>query len=101
MTIILDCCISLKIWLVVGVALGAVDICQFLLKCLHLDNFQKKVSEICVKYSFVHISSDVVFSKILKEINDTSYESHADFHWYKNCSECQKQFLYTTCSPQF
>ena len=19
---------------------------------------------------------------------------------YKNCSECQKQFLYTTCSPQ-
>ena len=20
---------------------------------------------------------------------------------YKNCSECQKQFLYTTCSPQF
>ena len=21
-------------------------------------------------------------------------------HVYKNCSECQKQFLYTTCSPQ-
>jgi hypothetical protein len=36
-------------------------------------------------YSRVHITSNEVFSKILKKhsINDTSYESQADFYWKK------------------
>ena len=28
------------------------------------------------------------------------FAEHGEFISYKNYSECQKQFMYTTCSPQ-
>ena len=37
-----------------------------------------------------------------KSLSEALYfAEHGGEHvMYKNCSECQKQFLYTTCSPQ-
>ena len=46
---------------------------------------------------------DLVITKIVREIfvrSSSICRTLGEHVVYKNCSECQKEFLYTTCSPK-
>ena len=57
-------------------------------------------------FVWIYISSDEVFSAKKPEINDTSYESQADFDWEKPNNQTPKmsfsasanQYLFIQCS---
>ena len=86
---------------------GILPVFKFISKKLEDKNLQIQVN-LCQKLLFLHqlthnMTTDCAlnyqFSTLKFQAQNMSrtYQEHGV---YKNCSECQKQFLYSICSPQ-
>ena len=69
----------------------------------HEEKFNPGIEESLPQLPFVIPSEEIEKRRDYRQIfvrSSSFCKTWGEHVVYKNCSECQKQFLYTTCSPQ-